>query len=91
MKPTYRLYIWIRNAPENRPGGPWWYHDFFTAIDRKMFMDDVIPICHQAYTLKRDALPVHTCMEITPPADAVEVKVNTYEIDNNTSSWRRPQ
>ncbi len=38
-----RLYFWIRGAPENRPGGPWWCRDFENIFHRRTFLNDVRP------------------------------------------------
>jgi len=42
-----RLFFWIAGAPENRPGGPWWYRDFFSDEDRTRFIDDVRRFLHE--------------------------------------------
>ena len=35
---VYRLYYWYNGAPEDRPGGPWWYKDFKTRYERSEFL-----------------------------------------------------
>jgi hypothetical protein len=38
-----RLFFWIAGAPEDRPGGPWWYRDFMSDEQRDAFLEDVRP------------------------------------------------
>lgn len=62
-----RLYYWFRHAPENRPGGPWWYRDFTSDDERELFIDDLIPLV-KAYCKVDSDLPVHDdLMKIQPP------------------------
>jgi len=35
-----RIYYWIEGAPEDRPGGPWWYQDFVMPEARKSFVEN---------------------------------------------------
>jgi len=71
----FRLYYWIYGAPENRPGGPWWYRDFKTAAARDNFLAGIrSQLCKYAKT-EGDDLSFHGCMEIYPPESEVrEVK-----------------
>jgi len=66
----YRLYIWLRGAPKDRPGGPWWYHDFKDYKEMHSFFKAMKPFLCQAYLLSPPRfLPEHDPMNIEPPAE----------------------
>lgn len=61
-----RLYFWIKGAPADRPGGPWWFLDFennekLTAWHKRMQM------MWHAYAIEEDPKPIKNVMEIFPP------------------------
>ena len=67
-----RLYFWIKSAPSDRPGGPWWYRDFYEdsdcgPYDQKLdsFLADLKPFL-RTYAIE-DKLTDHDPMEIHPP------------------------
>ncbi len=83
-----RIYYWFKGVDENRPGGPWWYHDFTTeeAYEiriRESFVSSLKPHCHKMMRLDREILsnmPIHFPEkdkfgppDIYPPSDAVEL------------------
>ena len=41
-----RLFFWFDGAPEDRPGGPWWYRDFLSEEDRDKFIVDTRRFLH---------------------------------------------
>jgi len=62
----YRLYYWIENVPEGRPGGPWWYKDFNTKDERLRFFNDVQSILYD-YEFVDEPLQEHNHFNIKPP------------------------
>lgn len=68
----FRIYYWIRGAPEKRPGGPWWYQDFYGCEEMITFFTTFFPFLYAAMLLVvRDReLPEHECMKIAPPKEA---------------------
>lgn len=65
-----RLYFWIAGAPEDRPGGPWWYRDFMSEEDRERFLDDVRPFLYQYVYSRNEEVPYHVdkgMLRIQPP------------------------
>jgi hypothetical protein len=74
----YRLYYWIKGAPENRPGGPWWYRDFSEQEGRDKFLQSIGPEnLERALTLDKawQGMPTHRPMDIYPPTEAEEVSL----------------
>lgn len=72
---TYRVYYWFLGAPEERRGGPWWYHDFDNDASRQCFIDEMKLQCHKMkiITGKKSSLPTHTLFDVKPPEGAREV------------------
>ena len=78
-----RIYYWIEGAPEDRPGGPWWYQDFVMPRVRDDFVKGFKPFCHKIMKLTREGLsdmPIHFPEkdksgppDIYPPSDAIEL------------------
>jgi hypothetical protein len=69
---NYRLYYWFKGAPDDRPGGPWWYQDFMSMREATRLLTDLFPFLHQARILVATTteLPEHDPMEIYPPGAA---------------------
>ena len=68
-----RLYYWIKGAPENRPGGPWWYQDFrdkhyfgTASCQRAEFLKTVAPFLKDYKTYDGEDIP-HTWENVHPP------------------------
>lgn len=72
-----RIYYWIKGAPENRPGGPWWYEEFDDCLwahkSMKKLIDILTPICEQLWKLEGKNLPIHNSMKIAPPKEATRI------------------
>lgn len=69
-----RLFYWIRGAPEDRIGGPWWVRDFRREDDLNRFLRDVGPFLVSAK--RQTGVPPHVYPpigDIYPPEDAQEV------------------
>jgi len=72
-----RVYFWIDGAPEDRPGGPWWYKDFesdaweTSEAQAERFIDLLLPGTKYGQISCGDyaVLPQHHPMEIRPPKD----------------------
>lgn len=62
----YRLYYWLKNVPEDRPGGPWWYRDFRTKDERLTCFNDIVHMLHD-YEFTDKNLPDHNHYDIKPP------------------------
>ena len=78
----YRLYYWYKNAPADRPGGPWWYKDFKTVKERLDFL-----ICIKLFICKYARINFennfeniikyrHNPLEIKPPKECQIIKIN---------------
>lgn len=61
------LYYWIKGAPEDRMGGPWWHREFDDATERQLFLDDLKPFLH-AYCESEDHSCEPSCGRDTPPS-----------------------
>lgn len=68
----YRVYWVAQGVNWDRPGGPWWYKDFYTSDERDRFIKGLGPFAECIKTL--DDTPYHHPMKIVPPPEAVTVK-----------------
>lgn len=66
----YRLYYWILGAPENRPGGAWWYRDFDNDYRRQQFFKHIKPLLHDYRFIEGEKLPKHHLNDICPPEES---------------------
>ena len=69
---TWRVYYWFKSAPEDRPGGPWWYRDFTVLRQAQEFLQAQKPFLKAwAWLDSHDEyLPQHTMQDIYPPKDS---------------------
>ena len=86
MNNIYRLYFWIDGAPENRPGGPWWFRDFKEKEKYQDFCETIIPLlkCYAFAAFPEDEKYLekwnHLIMYISPPNECIIIKRrNKYE------------
>ena len=70
-----RLYYWFKGAPEQRPGGPWWYRDFKAHGEMDAYLKDIEQFLQHAYVIEADVLPEHDPLEIVPPVEAEKVEL----------------
>lgn len=62
----YRLYYWFQGTPQSRVGGPWWYRDFDSGVERDSYLHDTKPFLHAYSMVDGQDLPKHPPMEISP-------------------------
>jgi len=64
-----RLYYWVKGAPANRPGGPWWYRDFVNVRTRERFLEQAAALFHRwARTDGKERVNAHS---VQPPTNAI--------------------
>ncbi len=63
----FRLYYWFDGAPADRPGGPWWYRDFYKEDNPNAFLVDCKSFLYKWAEMHGDDLPRHDPMRIYPP------------------------
>lgn len=67
-KESLRLYFWFKNAPADRPGGPWWHRDFTTETSLKAFLWGMKPhLCAYATSSGDEAVQLD---DTRPPSSA---------------------
>ena len=66
------LYWWYKNAPANRPGGPWWAQTFTSAAAAFSYIESFRPFLHALYV---SGEPIHYVTPSTPapPRNAEKV------------------
>jgi len=69
-----RVYYWMKGAPPDRPGGPWWYKDFHSDIEAYVFISDLWQFTKDIRTLKAAQLPEQETSNCAPPVEARSVK-----------------
>ena len=72
MANVRRIYLWFKGAPEDRPGGPWWYHDFERTSDgyeeMLSFIQAMRPFAYAMIQVDNPAIGQHDPMTIFPCA-----------------------
>ena len=67
----YRVYWWVKGAPEDRPGGPWWYNDFNTTKQRLDFIEPFRASLHKMVFYEGEPI-LHDPMQIYPPCKSCD-------------------
>lgn len=69
-----RVFYWIKGAPANRIGGPWWYRDFSDFDEHVDFIRVVKPFCIKMFNQDSSMeLQKQSQFDIKPSIDAKEI------------------
>lgn len=67
---TRRVYVWFIGAPEDRPGGPWWYHDFKCTregySELLSFIQAMRPFAYAMVQVDGPVVAEHDPMDVKP-------------------------
>ena len=80
------LYYWIKGAPEDRMGGPWWHREFDDAFERDLFLVDLKPFL-RAYAESNDHICEGTCGRDTPPNNIPIMRCHETPCPHCGSGW----